>query len=122
MSATRRVMKNWALFGLGLGALSTIDLFIASGGNLVGSLAGLAVGAVAGVSGFVLRLLLPSDRKFYVPTLNGRAKLMTAISVILIAVASIVRISGGPFGAYMGLVAISIALSGVTWYARKQHR
>lgn len=49
-------MRNWLLFGAGLGVYGAITIFVSTDGNVRRTLAGIALGLVAGTVGGIVTL------------------------------------------------------------------
>ena len=113
-------MRNWLLVGAGLGVYMAVSMFVATDGNYAGVLAGLAIGVAVGTVGGLVRILLPGGHEPDALVVDNRAKLLTALGVIPLAIGGVVRVNGGSAVIYLVLVSVSIVLFVVASRMKKQ--
>jgi hypothetical protein len=113
-------MRNWLLFGAGLGVYAAISIFVTTDGNLIGALVGIALGIAVGTVGGIVQVLLPRDHEPDSLVVGSRTRVLIALAVILVAAGSVVRIANGPPGLYLVLIGSSIVLFVVASRIKKQ--
>lgn len=114
------IMRNWLLFGAGLGVYGAIYIFVATDGNFMGVLAGIAIGLAGGIVGGIVTVLSHKYDEPYSPDVEKRPKVLSTIGLILIVLASLVRAADGPAIVHLPLTGLSILIFFVASYLKKR--
>lgn len=123
----RVILRNWLLFGTGIGVLVAIRMYVATE-RLDRSLAMLGVGVVVGIVGGLVRLAIESrrgslDRE---PDPSPSVPLSGVIVALVVGGSAIgagfARAAGAPLAAYVALMAIAAAVSALSFILSRDSR
>ncbi len=116
-------MRNWLLFGAGLGVYGAITIFVRTDGNLLRVLAGIALGLVVSIIGGTVTIVSQKDRTSYSARAGSRPRWLVFLAVTLVAVGGVVRAASGPPLVYLSLDGFAIVLFIVAAYqGRRRHQ
>ncbi len=104
------IMRNWLLFGLGLGIYGAITIFVRTDRNVGRSLAGIALGLAASTVGGIVTILSNKGGKSDSSDVARRPRVLTFLGLALLVVGGIVRAASGPPALYLLLGGLSIVL------------
>ncbi len=120
--SNKLIMRNWLLFGTGLGVYGAITIFVRTDGNLLRALVGIGLGLVVSIVGGTVTVISQKGRTSYSPKAGSRPRWLVFLAVTLLAVGGVVRAASGPPLVYLSLDGLAIVLFIVTAYQeRRRH-